>query len=179
MSGVLNLPLIRDTLAIRLVGYNYDYSGYVDNVGASDPEVAALADFYGATVVDKLGVGGAEYAGARASILWKPTDDLSFTLMYARQDLDQDGETEVNLSKGGYTNIPMQIGNINGGDEQKTSDLDLLNLVRKLKGTTDQADMAIRIALSIANADGEYEEAEKKVVKELCGVLGISPAEFV
>ena len=57
--------------------------------------------------------------------------------------------------------------------------LDLLNLVRKLKGTTDQADMAIRIALSIANADGEYEEAEKKVVKELCGVLGISPAEFV
>lgn len=129
MSGVLNLPLIRDTLAIRLVGYNYDYSGYVDNVGASDPEVAALADFYGATVVDKLGVGGAEYAGARASILWKPTDDLSFTLMYARQDLDQDGETEVNLSKGGYTNIPMQIGNINGGDEQKTSDLDLLNLV--------------------------------------------------
>lgn len=129
MSGVVNFPLIKDTLAIRLVGYNYDYSGYVDNIGASDPESKALADYYGATVVDKYGVGGADYTGVRASVLWTPTEKLSFTLMYATQDLEQDGETEVNLDKGGYANIPWQIGNINGGDEQKTSDLSLTNLV--------------------------------------------------
>ena len=131
MMAVLNLPLARDTLAIRLVGYNYDYSGYVDNIGASDAEVAALADFYGANVVDKYGVGGSEYAGARASVLWAPTDKFSLALMYATQDLTQDGETEVNLSKGGYANIPMQIGNINGGDEQKLSRLNLTNVVLK------------------------------------------------
>jgi iron complex outermembrane receptor protein len=129
LAGVVNVPLVKDTLAIRLVGYNYNYSGYVDNIGADDPELVELADFYGATVVNKYGVGGAEYSGARASVLWTPTDKLSFTLMYASQELDQDGETEVNLSKGGYANIPWQIGNINGGDEQKLSDLDLANLV--------------------------------------------------
>lgn len=126
--GVINLPLIEGNLALRLVGYNYDYSGYVDNIGGSDPEVSALAEFYGASAVDKYGVGGAEFVGSRASLLWAPTDNLSVTLMYANQDLDQDGETEVNLSKGGYANVPMQIGNLNGGDEQKTSDLDLTNL---------------------------------------------------
>ncbi len=129
MSGVVNIPMIKDTLALRLVGYYYDNSGYVNNIGASDPEVAELADFYGASVVDKYGVGGTEYSGARASLLWTPNDKLSFTLMYAWQDQDQDGETEVNLSKGGYANIPMQIGNLYEGDERKASELDLLNLV--------------------------------------------------
>ncbi|MEJ8566466.1 TonB-dependent receptor [Elongatibacter sediminis] len=129
MSGVLNLPLVKDTLALRMVGYYYDNSGYVDNIGASIPRVKALADQYGATVVDKYGVGGAEYSGARATLLWTPTDRLSLTLMYAWQDQDQNGETEVNLSLDGYQNFPMQIANLYEGDERKASDLDVTNLL--------------------------------------------------
>lgn len=56
--------------------------------------------------------------------------------------------------------------------------LDLLNAVRKLKGNEAQADTALKIALIIANADGTFSEAEKKVVAELCGVLGVPSAPY-
>ena len=58
------------------------------------------------------------------------------------------------------------------------SRLDLLNNVRKLKGNNDQADYALKIALVIANADGEFEDVEKVVVKELCAVLGLPGSTY-
>ena len=57
--------------------------------------------------------------------------------------------------------------------------LDLLNVVRKLKPNEGQADTAIKIALIIANADGDFDDKEKVVVKELCGVLGLPAAEYL
>ncbi len=56
--------------------------------------------------------------------------------------------------------------------------LDLLSAVRKLKGNDDQADLALKIALIIANSDGDFSDAEKRVVKELCGVLGLDVANY-
>lgn len=57
--------------------------------------------------------------------------------------------------------------------------LELVNHVRKLRGNAAQADTAMRIACIIANADGDFEEEEKKVVRELCGVLALSSSEYL
>ena len=57
--------------------------------------------------------------------------------------------------------------------------LDLLNVVAKLKKTPDQADTAVKIALIIANADGDFSDDEKAVVKELCAKLGLVYANYV
>ncbi len=57
--------------------------------------------------------------------------------------------------------------------------IELLNLVRKLKGNESQADTALRVALVIANADNDFSAAEKKVVSELCGVLGLTPSAYL
>ena len=63
------------------------------------------------------------------------------------------------------------------GDEFRR--INLLQLVRKLKGNEAQADTAIRMAIVIANADGDFAEAEKKVVRELCGVLGLAADTYL
>lgn len=55
--------------------------------------------------------------------------------------------------------------------------LELFSVVRKLKGT-DGAEMAVKVALIIANADGDFADCEKVVVKEICQTLGLSPETY-
>ncbi len=57
------------------------------------------------------------------------------------------------------------------------SRLELFKTVRKLKGT-ENADMAVKVALIIANADGDFADSEKVVVKEICQTLGLNPNTY-
>jgi tellurite resistance protein TerB len=57
--------------------------------------------------------------------------------------------------------------------------LDLINTVAKLKGNELQADAAMKVAVIIAKADGNFAEKEKVVVGELCGALGLNPAHYI
>lgn len=57
--------------------------------------------------------------------------------------------------------------------------LDVVNVVRKLKGNEAQADTALKIALIIANADGNFDDSERKVVKDLCSVLSLPVTEYL
>jgi tellurite resistance protein TerB len=56
--------------------------------------------------------------------------------------------------------------------------IDLLRKVGKLKGS-ESADTCIRVALVIANADGNFDDTEKKVVGELCSVLGLKTEDYL
>ncbi len=56
--------------------------------------------------------------------------------------------------------------------------LDLEKIVGKLKGKGDEADMAVKIALIIANSDGEFADSEKKVVTAIIKKLGLIPADY-
>ncbi len=57
--------------------------------------------------------------------------------------------------------------------------LDALSAVRKLKSDNAAADTCVRIAIIIANADGNFDEKEKAVVRELCTVLGLSAETYL
>ena len=50
--------------------------------------------------------------------------------------------------------------------------------ISKLVTNEDQARAAILIGISIANADGNFDPNEQKVVKDVCGLLRIYPGEF-
>lgn len=63
------------------------------------------------------------------------------------------------------------------GDEFKR--IDLMRRVSKLKGNHEQADSCLKIALIIANADGDFADSEKTVVRELCTTLGLPAAEYL
>jgi iron complex outermembrane recepter protein len=74
--GILNVPIINDTLAIRVTPYRGQDGGYVNRVWPATP---------GSTVLDEdKNTAETEYEGVVTSLLWKPEDGLSIrpTLMY-------------------------------------------------------------------------------------------------
>jgi tellurite resistance protein TerB len=56
--------------------------------------------------------------------------------------------------------------------------IDLLQIVAKLKKTPPQARAAIQVAVLIAGSDGNFDNNEKNVIKEICRSLDIDPKEF-
>jgi iron complex outermembrane recepter protein len=93
-QGIVNIPLIDDKLAIRAVAYRFENSGYYRNIAASDPtfqSTVVVPNGSQAFAVDVPRVGDFEASGARVAALFKPTDDLKFTLSYLSQTTETDG----------------------------------------------------------------------------------------
>lgn len=64
ISGMVNIPLIEDQLAARIVGYSRDEDGWVNYAGAGRKNTNTAKDW-----------------GVRGSLRWTPTDRFSATLM--------------------------------------------------------------------------------------------------
>ncbi|WP_411818657.1 TonB-dependent receptor [Hyphococcus sp. DH-69] len=122
VTAVLNLPLIQDELAFRVVGYRFENAGYVNLV--SDDEIEARAAATGAPVALHQGMGGHNYTGVRGTVLWKPSDKFDLSFMAAYQKLNEIGRNEVKISLGGYN-----ASALNTGKEFKSDDLQIYNLV--------------------------------------------------
>jgi tellurite resistance protein TerB len=50
--------------------------------------------------------------------------------------------------------------------------------ISRLKSKPDQARAVIQIGIIIGGSDGDFDNDEKKAVKEACFAVGISPSEF-
>ena len=132
VQAVLNIPLIEDKLAVRGVVYRVDNSGFIDNVAGSQPtsEITDMVDNSGAVALDKDDRGSDTTTGFRLAALWQITDQFDATLSYIAQDIEQDGQPEVNLEADGkYQQQRLQIGRGQNEDELIEVDLDLVNLV--------------------------------------------------
>jgi iron complex outermembrane recepter protein len=77
--GALNLPLVKDVLAVRLVGQYQDDPAYQDNIGTGQKNVNGR-------IVD----------GGRALVLFKPTDNLTIDGLYIYQHSNQ-GDTSASV----------------------------------------------------------------------------------
>jgi len=56
--------------------------------------------------------------------------------------------------------------------------LDLEKIVGKLRGKADEADMAVKIGIIIANSDGDFAASEKKVMVAIIKKLGLNAADY-
>ena len=74
-------------------------------------------------------VGNDEYKGIRTSILFEPNEQISFSLSYLNQSLDQDGFPEVQLNLDAFQQSRLGLGNIIGGDELLKDDIEIINMV--------------------------------------------------
>ena len=130
-TGVINIPLLENQLALRVAAYRFDSQGYTDLVGGSDPTAVADfgATFFSGILLDKTDQGDTEYTGMRASALWQPTEKLALTLTHVIQDLQQTGFNEAIFEKDGYKDVAFDLNGKFGGNEGLTDDADLSNLV--------------------------------------------------
>lgn len=90
VSGVLNMPLAKDRLAIRLVGFSARDAGFIDNVFSLSPG----GTFDNSAVVGENEAGEADYIGGRAAIQWNVNDRWTATGSIIYQDTESTGDTE-------------------------------------------------------------------------------------
>ncbi|MBW8812632.1 MAG: TonB-dependent receptor [Caulobacterales bacterium] len=84
-SAAVNLPLVRDQLALRVSAFARKDPGYID-----DPS-RGRTDINSATV-----------KGARAALLWKPRDDLTVNLSAFGQNLDAKNPSSEDVTVPGF-----------------------------------------------------------------------------
>ena len=80
VDGMLNIPLVQDKLAVRLVGYYGEEAGYIDD----------LLD-YGIGGLGAEGANNVTVTGGRFALRWNVTDDVRLDAMWIAQDTDTDG----------------------------------------------------------------------------------------
>lgn len=122
--GVLNLPLLDDTLALRTAVYRFDKGGYIDLV--SNSTIEGHAETVGTTVrlADDRG-GQAIYSGIRASLLWQPSERMSATLMLGTQEQEvKVPSTFVTRDTGKYV-----FSSLNYDQQPTSNEFDFANLV--------------------------------------------------
>jgi iron complex outermembrane receptor protein len=102
LNGWVNIPLIKDTLSIRLVAYQRDEGGWIDNVYGEtwvQPDDRFQAKGNNADVVEK-DQNNYKLTGARASILWDITENWQTSLSYVTEKGELDGAWGVDTYLG-------------------------------------------------------------------------------
>lgn len=69
-NGMINVPLVQDKLAVRVVGFLRDEEGYIDNVG----------------LVNRKNSNDLDAWGGRVSLLWNASDRTSLKLLASREE---------------------------------------------------------------------------------------------
>lgn len=78
IDAMVNIPLVEDKVAVRLVGFAAEDAGFIDNVLATTPYAGTKDN---ADIVKK-DINSADWQGARASIKWLMNDAWSTTAIY-------------------------------------------------------------------------------------------------
>ncbi len=112
INATLNLPLVSDKLAARVVIYNESRGGYINNVASTftrratdygigiagyvDPTTGQLAPPPNSPVINNYAIAHnainpVNYKGIRASLLWQINDDWSALLAQTYQNMRADG----------------------------------------------------------------------------------------
>jgi iron complex outermembrane receptor protein len=111
VEGVLNVPLIQNRLALRVVAYKDDIAGYIDNVVAERAPVD-YSDLFelpaGSLVTPAIAafkekdINREQTWGTRTSLRWQPIDNLHIDLNYTLQDARLGSEPFTDVAAGPY-----------------------------------------------------------------------------
>jgi outer membrane receptor protein involved in Fe transport len=107
-SLMINLPLLDDTLALRVVGTENHTSGWIDRIvvnpfplAGGNPVGTVRGDVQNAPVENRYpGSNAYQTYAARVTLLWKPTDDLSIAPSYFHVSSTQNGISAYDSTPG-------------------------------------------------------------------------------
>ncbi|MFK8021622.1 MAG: TonB-dependent receptor [Pseudomonadales bacterium] len=94
LEAMVNIPLIEDKLAIRLVGFTATDGGFIDNVlgnTVTDPFGSGLGGLQNNAAQVKDDINQVDWQGFRASAKWDINDNVSATLSGNYQKIEADG----------------------------------------------------------------------------------------
>lgn len=107
-EGFVNIPIVEDTLAIRIAGYSSTDAGFIDNVLATtqlpltNPGLGGTVPSSRQEVSNSTFAGDdyneATYRGTRLSALWQINDEWDVLLQHTNQQLDTEGSFEYDPS---------------------------------------------------------------------------------
>jgi len=148
LKGAVDVPLISDQLALRIVGGYEGSDGYVHNGSAFGP----VTSFYGSKFDGISGSGRGERTGGldvfngRIKLLWQPTDKFNALFQYEIVRDDTDFEATVNETPvgTGFVFDLVGLGQTSGGDPLDKG------------GTTNRSDLLIGLPKLRVDIDGAY-----------------------
>ncbi len=112
-SAMVNLPLVTDSLALRIVGSQQHLSGWIDRVVIQNLDFPQPTPLFGTTrgnvaaapvAASYNDVNDEDETAVRISALWKPTDRLSISPSFLYQKITQDGLSLIDSNPGTNTN---------------------------------------------------------------------------
>lgn len=133
-KAIVNLPLVNDRLALRAVAYRFEDTGYYRNVAGDDPVLqAAAANFgAGALAINKKHAAGKTITGVRATLRWKPLDELDISASYIKQKTSQEDRPFEQIQYGKYRYSDYQFGGPGAGRDALDVDLEIFNVTAEL-----------------------------------------------
>ncbi|MFT5770527.1 MAG: iron complex outermembrane receptor protein, partial [Lysobacterales bacterium] len=130
---MVNIPLIKDKFAIRLVGFGAKDAGYIDNVLSNTPGrfdansgEQILGNKTNAALVEE-DFNSADWKGARISAKWNVNEDWSLTGIYNNSDSKINGYSDYDPTQGDLKTIKFknELWDDNWSNFQLTLDGDL------------------------------------------------------
>lgn len=105
INGTLNLPIVQDSLALRLVGYAEEQDGWIDQPRREAP---------GGFTLDE-DINDVETVGGRISLRWAPDERWLLDLLYLNQAMEVGGSPRF-TAKGvpAWPDQPDEIANLPG-----------------------------------------------------------------
>jgi outer membrane receptor protein involved in Fe transport len=101
IAGMVNLPLVEDKFAIRLVGFSAHDGGYIDNVLGTSPMFANEIPGQ-RTNSNRVGddINGVDFTGGRVAARWTPDDTWAVTAAFIQQTTKVDGNNDYDPTVG-------------------------------------------------------------------------------
>jgi outer membrane receptor protein involved in Fe transport len=103
VSAMVNVPLVADRIALRLVGFTAEDAGFIDNVLSDSPG----GTFANSNVVEK-DVNSTETSGGRVTLGWDVTENVNATLGAVFQDMKTDGHSDVSVGGADLTQVRFE-----------------------------------------------------------------------
>jgi len=178
---MVNIPLVQDKLALRVVGTENLTSGWIDRIVVNPfPLVSSDGTQRGnvqAAPVAKQYPGSNAYQiyGARATLLWEPTDNLSVTPSFFYQGSKQNGISAYDSISNGYTVPPGAEAHYEPFDIAEPLKDTIRGFSLNAKYSFTQFDVTSSTARWVRNSS-QVEEASEAFNSPVTGVIPKDPS---
>ena len=155
VNAMVNIPLVEDKLALRLVGFHAKEAGFIDNIfapGLPGPFGPTSGAPYDNSEFAEKDINSATTSGGRVALRWTPNETWTIDASAIFQDLDVDGMGDVDLAEGAHEGFNIgKLEQVRYGEE-------------KFKDEWYQLALTVEARLSFADimATGSYMERETR-----------------